>query len=122
MATSFFISFHQSGGLPYRPLVMRDNKPSTSSNVMLSSHKPVNLKRNTLVGERDALLFHFGATPHNSRLTPCAPSRRPLHTADFEKMLANTQSIPCAFLFTIGAHWPTIRHAELRGIALAQIF
>jgi hypothetical protein len=55
----------------------------------------------------------YKAIPHNSRLTPCAPSRRPLHTAGFEKMLVNPQRIHCAFLFAIGAHWLVIRHAEL---------
>jgi hypothetical protein len=58
------------------------------------------------------------ATPHNSRLTPCAPPHRPLRTACFEKMLVNTQSIPCAFLFAIGTHCPVIQHAELCGAAL----
>jgi hypothetical protein len=48
--------------------------------------------------------FVFKAAPHNSRLTPCAPSRRPLYTAGFEKMLVDTQSSNCAFLFAIGAH------------------
>jgi hypothetical protein len=60
------------------------------------------------------------ATPHNSRLTPCAPSRRPLHTALVEKMLVDTQSSNCAFLLDIGAHCPVIRHPESCGAALGK--
>jgi hypothetical protein len=41
-----------------------------------------------------------------------------LHVADFEKMLVDTYSSNCAFLFAIGAHWPVIRHPELCGAAL----
>jgi hypothetical protein len=41
-----------------------------------------------------------------------------LRTAGFEKMLVDTQSSNCAFLFAIGAHWPVIQHAELCGAAL----
>jgi hypothetical protein len=50
----------------------------------------------------------------------CAPSRRPLHTTSFEKMLVDTQSSNCAFLFAVGAHWPVIQHAESRGVALTN--